>query len=218
MLDVRLPIGALFLILGIMITAWGYTNPPVGALVTKMGPMPVNVDITWGIFMTVFGIGMFSLAKLDEALAMERALAEEKTRAAALELAAGVASAPEIALADQVESKAESSSESAAESSVDSAAESSGESKTDSSPESPAETTEKGRVLRAGRAQLKIFLTRSCRPLAAPPLRASTIYICPQKTRCASQVTEKNILIDSQKPHPVSLGLTQKQARNADVI
>ena len=98
MLDVRLPIGALFFILGIMITAWGYTNPPIGALVTKMGPLPINFDITWGIFMTVFGVAMFSLAKLDEALGMERALAEEKAKAAALELGAAIAAAPESLL------------------------------------------------------------------------------------------------------------------------
>jgi hypothetical protein len=81
-----------------MITAWGYTNPPIGALVTKMGPLPINFDITWGIFMTVFGVAMFSLAKLDEALGMERALAEEKAKAAALELGAAIAAAPESLL------------------------------------------------------------------------------------------------------------------------
>jgi len=83
MLDVRLPIGALFTILGILIAVWGYTHPPMGAIATKWGPLPINFDIIWGVLMTLFGIAMFSVAKLDEALEMERQLKEEKARAAA---------------------------------------------------------------------------------------------------------------------------------------
>ena len=97
MLDVRLPIGALFFILGIMIGAWGYTHPAVPSLATKMGPMPINFDIIWGILMTIFGVAMFSLAKLDQAVTMERQLKEEQAKASGLELAAAIASAPEVA-------------------------------------------------------------------------------------------------------------------------
>ena len=97
MLDVRLPIGALFFILGIMIGAWGYAHPAVPSLATKMGPMPINFDIIWGILMTIFGVAMFSLAKLDQAVTMERQLKEEKAKASAVELAAAIAAAPEVA-------------------------------------------------------------------------------------------------------------------------
>jgi len=96
MLDVRLPIGALFFILGIMIGAWGYTHPAVPSLATKMGPMPINFDIIWGILMTIFGVAMFSLAKLDQAVTMERQLKEEKAKASALEMGAAIASAPAV--------------------------------------------------------------------------------------------------------------------------
>jgi hypothetical protein len=95
MLDVRFPIGALFFILGIMIAAWGYTHAPIGAIAAKIGPLPINWDVLWGIIMTIFGVAMFSWAKLDEALAMEQQVKEEKTRASAAELGAAIAAAPE---------------------------------------------------------------------------------------------------------------------------
>ena len=95
MLDVRLPIGGLFFILGIMIGAWGYTHPSVVAIAAKSGPLPINWDIIWGILMTIFGVAMFSLAKLDQALAMEAQLKEEKALAAAKEFAQAIANAPQ---------------------------------------------------------------------------------------------------------------------------
>jgi hypothetical protein len=95
MLDVRLPIGGLFFILGIMIGAWGYTQPQVVTIVAKSGPLPINWDIIWGILMTIFGVFMFSLAKLDQALAMEAQLKEEKAAASAKEMAESIANAPQ---------------------------------------------------------------------------------------------------------------------------
>ena len=94
MLDVRLPIGALFFILGVMIAAWGYTHPPMGAVRTTMGPVPINFDVIWGILMTLFGLAMFSLAKLDEAVGMEKSLQDAKAEASAKELASAIAAAP----------------------------------------------------------------------------------------------------------------------------
>ena len=79
MLDVRLPIGALFFTLGLMITGWGYTHTNVPAMITTFGATPINFDIIWGIFMTLFGIVMFCLAKLDHAVAAEAALAKSKS-------------------------------------------------------------------------------------------------------------------------------------------
>ncbi|MBS1991641.1 MAG: hypothetical protein JSS86_25590 [Cyanobacteria bacterium SZAS LIN-2] len=96
MLDVRLPIGALFFILGIMIGAWGYTHPPAGSIETKFGLLPINFDIVWGWLMTCFGLAVFSIAKWDEAAAMQRALEKEMqekaAEKAALEAAAEVGS------------------------------------------------------------------------------------------------------------------------------
>jgi hypothetical protein len=80
-LDVRLPIGALFFIIGLMIAIWGYTHTNVPAMITSFGATPINFDIIWGIFMTLFGIVMFCLAKLDHAVAAEGNLAKVKEAA-----------------------------------------------------------------------------------------------------------------------------------------
>jgi len=82
MLDVRLPIGALFFILGIMIAGWGYTHAPPGAIETKMGLLPINFDIVWGWIMTCFGLAVFSYARWDALDSQEKAL---KTTAATAE-------------------------------------------------------------------------------------------------------------------------------------
>jgi len=74
MLDVRLPIGALFFILGIMIAGWGYTHPPAGAIETKMGLLPINFDIVWGWIMTCFGLATFSWARWEALDTQEKLL------------------------------------------------------------------------------------------------------------------------------------------------
>ena len=64
MLDVRYPIGFLFLILGALLAIYGYGHP--ATFNTLNGPFPLNIDVPWGIFMFLFGMGTVSLAKLDE--------------------------------------------------------------------------------------------------------------------------------------------------------
>ncbi|MBI5174072.1 MAG: hypothetical protein HY986_14415 [Candidatus Melainabacteria bacterium] len=64
MLDVRYPIGFLFLILGALLAIYGYGHP--ATFNTVNGPFPLNIDVPWGIFMFLFGMGTVSLAKLDE--------------------------------------------------------------------------------------------------------------------------------------------------------
>lgn len=64
MLDVRYPIGYLFLILGALLAIYGYGHP--ASFNTVNGPFPLNIDVPWGIFMFLFGMGTVSLAKLDE--------------------------------------------------------------------------------------------------------------------------------------------------------
>ena len=53
MLDVRYPIGYLFLILGIILAGYGYANP--ATFNTAGGPLPLNIDVPWGILMFLFG-------------------------------------------------------------------------------------------------------------------------------------------------------------------
>jgi hypothetical protein len=73
-LDVRLPIGLLFLAVGILLAGYGYACPPVELLTLFNNALPINLNVIWGIFMTLFGLMMFSLAKLDKALAAEKQL------------------------------------------------------------------------------------------------------------------------------------------------
>ncbi len=74
MLDVRLPIGLLFLVLGAMLTIYGYMNPPLEKLYFNQVGLPLNLNVPWGILMTLFGIIMVSLARLDRVAALERDL------------------------------------------------------------------------------------------------------------------------------------------------
>lgn len=76
MLDVRLPIGLLFLAVGILLAGYGYVRPPLDSMTLFHSAVPINLNILWGILMTLFGLAMYSLAKLDKALAAERAEAD----------------------------------------------------------------------------------------------------------------------------------------------
>ena len=78
MLDVRLPIGLLFLAVGILLAGYGYACPPAELLTLFNNAVHINLNVIWGIFMTLFGLMMFSLAKLDKALAAEKQLVEHQ--------------------------------------------------------------------------------------------------------------------------------------------
>jgi len=54
-LDIRLPIGMLFTIFAIMLIAFGmFSNPALYA--QSLG---ININLDWGIFLLLFGVGMF---------------------------------------------------------------------------------------------------------------------------------------------------------------
>lgn len=72
MLDVRNPIGYLFLLLGAMIAVWGYTHPLKNEYITATGFLPINMNIPWGILMVLFGMIMVSLARLDKVNQMQK--------------------------------------------------------------------------------------------------------------------------------------------------
>lgn len=58
-LDIRLPIGLLFLLLGLILTVFGlvrYNDPFQSSL-------GINVNLWWGMVMLVFGIIMFMLGR-----------------------------------------------------------------------------------------------------------------------------------------------------------
>jgi hypothetical protein len=74
MLDVRLPIGWLFLVLGVMLAVYGYANPPAESLRLGQVLLPLNLDVPWGILMALFGLAMVSLAQIDKIKALEKDL------------------------------------------------------------------------------------------------------------------------------------------------
>ncbi|MFA7340874.1 MAG: hypothetical protein WC028_29080 [Candidatus Obscuribacterales bacterium] len=78
MLDVRLPIGWLFLVLGVMLAVYGYANPPAESLRLGQVLLPLNLDVPWGILMALFGIAMVSLAQIDKLKALEKELRDSR--------------------------------------------------------------------------------------------------------------------------------------------
>jgi hypothetical protein len=62
-LDVRIPIGLMFSILGVLVTGYGI------ATLGEPGSQPTGlpVDIVWGIVMLIFGVGMLVLFRRSHA-------------------------------------------------------------------------------------------------------------------------------------------------------
>lgn len=54
-LDIRVPIGMLFLILGLLLIAYGIISDP--AIYARS--LGININIWWGLCLTLFGAGMF---------------------------------------------------------------------------------------------------------------------------------------------------------------
>jgi len=58
-LDVRLPIGGFFTLLGVLLTSYGWAT--LGTPGTA--PAGVPIDLVWGAALLVFGIAMLALAR-----------------------------------------------------------------------------------------------------------------------------------------------------------
>jgi len=58
-LDVRLPMGLLFLILGVILIAYGLAADPAIYAKHSLGQ---NVNVTWGALFALFGAAMLTLA------------------------------------------------------------------------------------------------------------------------------------------------------------
>lgn len=59
-LDIRLPMGLLFLILGVILTGYGVASDPAIYVVHSLGE---NVNIQWGVIFALFGSVMIWLAR-----------------------------------------------------------------------------------------------------------------------------------------------------------
>ena len=60
-MDVRLPIGGLLSILGLLIAGYGLATASDSQLYTKS--LSFNVNLSWGIVMFVFGVALLGLAR-----------------------------------------------------------------------------------------------------------------------------------------------------------
>ncbi len=57
-LDVKLPIGLLFTIFGILLVIYGFTSDP--AIYAKS--LGMNINLRWGALMLVFGLAMLAIS------------------------------------------------------------------------------------------------------------------------------------------------------------
>jgi len=63
-LDIRLPIGLMFSLLGIILTIYGlFTASDKKTLETSLG---ININLWWGLFILLFGVVMLVLARLGK--------------------------------------------------------------------------------------------------------------------------------------------------------
>jgi hypothetical protein len=59
--DIRLPIGLLFLAIGVLVAGYGLTGDPVAL---SAHSADLNIDLVWGLVMAVFGAVMLGLVAL----------------------------------------------------------------------------------------------------------------------------------------------------------
>ncbi|MBV8781373.1 MAG: hypothetical protein JO353_08245 [Phycisphaerae bacterium] len=57
--DIRLPMGLMFTILGVILTFYGAVTSHSPALAQSLG---INVDLWWGMVILLFGLSMLGLA------------------------------------------------------------------------------------------------------------------------------------------------------------
>jgi uncharacterized membrane protein YoaK (UPF0700 family) len=60
-LDIRIPLGLLFLITGGILSAYGFFTRASAEVYAKS--MGINLNLTWGLIMFVFGLVMFVVGK-----------------------------------------------------------------------------------------------------------------------------------------------------------
>ena len=60
--DIRIPIGALFGVLGLLLCIYGAITR--GSAIYAVHSLGLNVNLWWGLIMLLFGVGMLSLSRL----------------------------------------------------------------------------------------------------------------------------------------------------------
>jgi uncharacterized membrane protein HdeD (DUF308 family) len=62
-LDLRIPLGLLFLIVGVMLSVYGVATRGSDIYLRSAG---MNINLIWGIVMLVFGLAMFLLGRYTD--------------------------------------------------------------------------------------------------------------------------------------------------------
>lgn len=60
-LDIRVPIGILFSILGVLLSIFGVFSDPA---IYEQHSLGVNINLTWGLVLLFFGLAMLVLVRL----------------------------------------------------------------------------------------------------------------------------------------------------------
>lgn len=64
-LDLRIPMGLMFIFTGLILTVFGIRTQDDAALYAKS--LGINANLWWGLVLLVFGLGMFLLGRRSQA-------------------------------------------------------------------------------------------------------------------------------------------------------
>jgi len=67
MLDIRIPIAALFIVVGVLLVGYGFAVPTSVDVPVNGVTYTFNLNRDWGVMILLFGVFMGALVKLDKA-------------------------------------------------------------------------------------------------------------------------------------------------------
>jgi hypothetical protein len=68
-LDVRLPIGLMFSIFGVLLSAFGLLSDPG---IYQLHSLGININLIWGVVLLLFGLAMLGLVLRSRVRGIER--------------------------------------------------------------------------------------------------------------------------------------------------
>lgn len=69
MIDIRLPIGVLFSVFGLILALFGFFSDPSLYAVHSLG---ININLGWGVALLCFGLAMLLLARISARSSRQR--------------------------------------------------------------------------------------------------------------------------------------------------
>ena len=76
-LDLRIPLGLMFLIVGVMLSVYGLVTRGSEIYLRSAG---MDINLIWGVVMLVFGLGMFLLGRYSDKHPQPETPGEENAR------------------------------------------------------------------------------------------------------------------------------------------